>query len=303
MVYGNLRHCVALYDHPAGLVLSEMRDVSDGRKGDHVRAARTLATFDDVELGDHVCWHTGPAVTSPVDVLAFVADGALYGDKIVVVGSAGAASGLPRAAVPSASVILDLPRAADTDSVLAAVRREARTAVREGYRSVRVLTERVPDHAPGGAEELVAQELGLDEFASESNAIVVCAFRPSQWDAPTLEHVACVHPHEMGRRAERPAFRMYSTGADSWSVDGVIDSECANAFNAAVRAALRCAPRVSLRFDTLDMIDAAGMHALVDAARHMPERRVVVEGANETVRLCWELAGYAGAGLPVVMAA
>ncbi|OQR64598.1 hypothetical protein B6E66_08340 [Streptomyces maremycinicus] len=267
-----------------------------------MRTARTLVTFDDVELGDHVCWRPDSAARSSADVLAYVADGALYGDKIVVVGSAGVASGLPPDAVPSASVVLDLPRVADPDSVLAAVRREARTAAREGYRSVRVLTEPVPA-ASGGAEELVAQELRLDEFASESNAIVVCAFRPSEWDATTLEHVACVHPHEMGIRAERPAFRMYSTGADSWSVDGVIDSECAASFSAALRAAIHRSPRVKLRFDTLDMIDAAGMHALVDAARRLPGRRIVVEGANETVRLCWELAGYASADLPVVMAA
>lgn len=44
------------------------------------------------------------------------------------------------------------------------------------------------------------------------------------------------------------------------------------------------------------------MQALVDAARHLPGHRVVVEGANETVLLCWELAGYAAADLPVVMA-
>ncbi|MET7692342.1 MEDS domain-containing protein [Streptomyces sp. NPDC005483] len=259
-----------------------------------------MSTFDDVELGDHVCWLTDSTGMAAADVRAYVADGALYGDKIVVVGSA---SGLSRELVPSASVILDFPPVADPDSVLAAVRREARTAVREGYRSVRVLTERAPAPVSGGAEELVAQELRLDEFASENNAIVVCAFRTSQWDAPTMEHVAGVHPHEMGMRAEHPAFRMYSTGADSWGVDGVIDSECADAFNVAVRAAVRFSPEVKLRFDTLDMIDAAGMHALVDAARHLPGRRIVVEGANDTVRLCWELAGYATTGMPVVMAA
>ncbi|MER6789449.1 MEDS domain-containing protein [Streptomyces sp. NPDC000658] len=268
-----------------------------------MRAARTLATFDDVELGDHICWHPDSADASPADVLAYVADGALYGDKIVVVGSTGAVFGLSRDTVPSAAVILDPGHVADPDSFLAAVRREARTAVREGYRSVRLLTERAPAAARGGAEELVAQELKLDEFASESNAIVLCAFRPSQWDGPTLEHVTGVHPHEMGIRAERPAFRMYSAGADVWSVDGVIDSEGADAFNTALRAAMRFSPKVSLRFDTLEMIDAAGMHALVDAARHLPDRRVVVDGANETVRLCWELAGYATAAVPVVMAA
>ncbi|MFG2576950.1 MEDS domain-containing protein [Streptomyces sp. NPDC048481] len=264
--------------------------------------ARTLATFDDVELGDHICWHPDSAGANHAGVLAYVADGALYGDKIVVAAT-GAVPGLPRDAVPSASVILDPQRVADPDSLLAAVRREARTAVREGYRSVRVLTERPPSAAPGDAEELVAQELRLDEFASETNAIVVCAFRPSRWDGPTLDHVAGVHPHEMGIRAERPAFRMYSAGADVWSVDGVIDSEGADAFHTAMRAATRFSPKVTLRFDALEMIDAAGMHALVDAARRLPDRRVVVEGANDTVRLCWQLAGYATAAVPVVMAA
>lgn len=294
---------VRLSDGLGGPVPSLSQDGWKIRRGNQVRAARGLATFDDVEPGDHVCWHPDSTVTPSADVLAYVADGALYGDKIVVLGSTGAASGLPREAMPSASVILDFPRVTDPDTIVSAVRREARTAAREGYRSVRVLAERMPAAVPGETEELVVQELRLDEFASESNAIVVCAFRRSQWDAPTLEHVACVHPHEMGRRAERPAFRMYSTGADSWSVDGVIDSECAQAFNAAVRAAVRCSPSLRLRFDTLELIDAAGMHALVDAARHLPDRRIVVEGANETVRLCWELAGYASAAMPVVMAA
>lgn len=268
-----------------------------------MRSARALAAFDDVGLGDHVCWRADRAAGSAASVRGYVADGALYGDKIVVVGSAGAVSRMPLDAVPAASVVLDLPSVADPDALVAAVRREARTAAREGYRAVRVLTERVPEAASCGTEELLAQELKLDEFASESNAIVVCAFAPSQWDGPTLEHVTCVHPHEMGIRAERPAFRMYSTGADVWSVDGVIDSECADAFSSALRAAITCSPAVRLRFDALEMIDAAGMHALVDAARVLPDGRIVVEGANETVRLCWELAGYGTDGVRVVMAA
>ncbi|MFJ9341765.1 MEDS domain-containing protein [Streptomyces sp. NPDC101733] len=269
-----------------------------------MRTARALATLDEVELGDHVCWRMDHSTTFLTAARAYVADGALYGDKLVFVAPAGGASGVPRTGgtLPPAAVFLDLPGSTGAESVLAAVRREARTAARQGFRSVRVLTERMPTSAPGGVEELLAQELELDEFASESGAIVVCGFRSSLWDAPDLDRAACVHPHETGTRAPRPAFRMFSTGADRWSVDGVIDSECAAAFNAAVRAAMRHAPRVRLRFDTLQMIDAAGMHALVDAARHLPDRRIDVEGANETVRLCWELAGYAAVGVPVVMA-
>lgn len=266
-----------------------------------MRSVRALATLDEVELGDHVCWRVDPA-DAFADARSYVADGALYGDKLVVIGSLGTVA-VQRDRLPTTSVILDLPDPADTEVMLAAVRRETRAAVREGFRSVRVLADRIPVTAPGDTEELLARELKLDEFASESGAIVVCAFRTAQWDASTLEHVACVHPQETGIRAARPAFRMFSTGTDSWGVDGVVDSECATAFNAAVRAATRRTPTVKLRFDALEMIDAAGMHALVDAARHLPERQIVVEGANDIVRLCWDLAGYATTDVPVVMAA
>ncbi|OEJ30258.1 MEDS domain-containing protein [Streptomyces subrutilus] len=272
-----------------------------------MRATRELATFDEVELGDHVCWHMGAAATAlPEGARAYLADGALYGDKVVVVDTIGSTSGAPPfndGLLPSAAVVLDCSQPTDTGSVLAAVRREARNAAREGFRAVRVLTERVPRTSLAAAEELLAQELGLDEFAAESGAMVVCAFRPLQWDPSTLENVVSVHPQAMGTRAAHPSFRMYCTGTDMWSVDGVIDSQCALAFNTAVRTAIRNTATVTLRFDRLEMIDAAGMQALVEAARRLPGRRIVVEGANETVRLCWQLAGYTGADLPVVMAA
>ncbi|MFD5142648.1 MEDS domain-containing protein [Streptomyces sp. NPDC058401] len=259
-----------------------------------------MASLDEVALGDHVCWFMNSSGTLLSDTRAYVADGALYGDKVVVIGSPGTAP-IPRDCRPATSVVLDFPGPAAASSLLTAVRREVRTAAREGFRSVRVLTEATPVALPGGVEELLAQELKLDEFAAESGAIVVCAFHPSLWDPLALERVACVHPHEVGRRAVRPAFRMFSTGTDEWSVDGVIDSEGADAFNTAARAAMAHAPALRLRFDALEMIDAAGMHALVDAARHLPDRRILVDGANETVRLCWQLAGYANQGVPVVM--
>ncbi|MFE9372958.1 MEDS domain-containing protein [Streptomyces sp. NPDC006711] len=272
-------------------------------EGGQVRAARVRATLDEVELGDHVCWRMDPAASLLTDVRAFVADGALYGDKIVVVGGHGDTFHVSREGVPSSSVVLDRSETAGADSVLAAVRREARTAEREGFRSVRVLAERRPITAHDGVEELLDQELRLDQFASESGAIVVCALRPAQWDGTTLEHVTGVHPHEVGTRAVHPAFRMFSTGADTWSVDGVIDAEGAPAFSAALRAAVLRAPMLRLCFDALELIDAAGMRALVDTVRRIPDHRVLVEGANDTVRLCWELAGYAGADLRVVMSA
>ena len=39
-------------------------------------------------------------------------------------------------------------------------------------------------------------------------------------------------------------------------------------------------------------MDAAGMRALVEAAADTGVHRITVEGANPTVRSCWEMLGY-----------
>jgi hypothetical protein len=59
---------------------------------------------------------------------------------------------------------------------------------------------------------------------------------------------------------------------------------------------------VRLLCHTVDFFDAAGMSALADAARHLPDRKVILEGTNETVRLAWELSGFAVPDIPVVIA-
>ena len=43
------------------------------------------------------------------------------------------------------------------------------------------------------------------------------------------------------------------------------------------------------------------MSSLADAARCLPDRKVVLEGTNKTVRLAWELTGFADPSIPVVM--
>ncbi len=266
-----------------------------------MRAARAMATLDEVEAGDHVCWLMDPADDFSAGAGGFVADGALFGDKVVIVGSADTAARMLRLSPqPSAVVVLDPARI--EGSALAAVRREARSADREGYRAVRVLTEMYAG-SPMAPEGVLEGELRLEEFAADSGAMVVCAYRRGQWDPSTLNHVVCVHPQSLGSRSRGPGFRMFRSGSDCWSVDGVIDSEGAAAFGAAVVAVAAHAVTVRLRFDRLDLIDAAGMQALADAARHLPERTVVVEGANETVRLCWDLSGLAVPEVPVEMMA
>ncbi|MFF9813556.1 MEDS domain-containing protein [Streptomyces sp. NPDC014006] len=259
-----------------------------------MRAARTLATLDEVDPGDHVCQVLDAADDVMDRSRAFVADGALFGDKVVIIGPA------PRTGGEFAQLVLDPSRL--EGSLLAAVRREAVSAGREGFRSLRVLHHVTPSGRTERPEDLLRSELELEEFATDSGALVVCAYSGGGWDASTLEQVRCVHPHHLGSRPASPAFQVYRTGKDGWTVNGVIDSEGAPAFGNILRTLLAQTATVRLLCHALDFFDAAGMSALADAARCLPDRKVVLEGTNDTVRLAWELSGFAVRDVPVVMA-
>ncbi|MEU2439608.1 MEDS domain-containing protein [Streptomyces rubradiris] len=258
-----------------------------------MRAARMVATLDEADTGDHICQVLGPTEDVLDRSRAFVADGALFGDKVMIVGPGLDAVGA------SAQLVVDPSRL--EGSLIAAVRREAATAGREGFRTLRVLHHVTPGSWAGDSRELLRSELDLEEFAADSGALVVCAYSGGEWDASTLEDVRCVHPHYLGSRPASPAFQVYRTGKDGWTVNGVIDAEGADAFGAILRTLLERSATVRLLCHGLEFFDAAGMSVLADASRHLPDRKVVLEGTNETVRLAWDLSGFAVPRIPVVM--
>ncbi|MFE3855064.1 MEDS domain-containing protein [Streptomyces griseorubiginosus] len=258
-----------------------------------MRATRTLAALDEVGSGDHVLQLLEPADDVWDRSRAFVSDGELYGDKVLIVGPF---SGTTAAFAP---VVLDPARL--DGSLISAVRREAVSAEREGYRSLRVLHHVTYAGPAADAEQLLRSELDLEEFAADSGALVVCAYQCGDGTAPAPDHAPCVHPQHLGSRPASPAFQVYRTGKDGWTVNGVVDADGAPAFGAILRTLLCQAVTVRLLCHGLDFLDAAGMSSLADAARHLPDRKVVLEGTNETVRLAWELTGFADPSIPVVM--
>ncbi|TXS46978.1 MEDS domain-containing protein [Streptomyces sp. t39] len=259
-----------------------------------MRAPRTLTTLDEVDIGDHVC----QVMDSTDDVIdrsrAFLADGALHGDKVVIVGSA------LRTVSEFAQLVLDPARL--DGSLLAAVRREAASAGREGFRSLRVLRHVRPGCREERTGELLRSELELEEFAADTGALVVCAYSGAAGDQTTLQQIGCVHPHHLGSRPASPAFQVYRAGQNGWKVDGTVDSDGAALFRTILCTLLGQTVTVRLLCHALEFFDAAGMSALADAARHLPDRKVILEGTNETVRLAWELSGFAVPDIPVVMA-
>ncbi|WP_237547120.1 MEDS domain-containing protein [Streptomyces sp. SID161] len=250
--------------------------------------------MDEVDTGDHVC-HLLDRGDDVIDrSRAFVADGALHGDKVVIVGPAS------RAESEFAPLVLDPARL--QGSLLSAVRREAATADREGFRSLRVLHHVVPGPRAERNGEWLRSELDLEEFAADTGAMVVCAYSGVDWDLPALQQISCVHPHHVGGRPVSPAFRVYRTEREGWTLTGTVDSDGAVAFRTILCTLLAHTPAVRLLCQSLEFFDAAGMSALADAARHLPDRKVILEDTNETVRLAWKLSGFAIPDIPVVMA-
>ncbi|MFC1413228.1 MEDS domain-containing protein [Streptacidiphilus sp. N1-12] len=271
-----------------------------------MRGTRALPTLDLVDAGDHVCWLVEQGEDFGSTARAFLADGALFGDKVLVVGSAetrwphrGTAQGL--LLDPGAERVAGVEWG--TEAVLAAVRREADTACREGFRALRVLAQ-ADSLWPGGAsaQTVARHELDLDALVADTGTLMVCAYHRNGFDRATLELAVGVHPHQMGRRAPMPDFRMFSAGPDCWSVSGVIDADGAAAFRTAVGELLARSATVRLRCQDLQLMDAAAMEALAGCVRALPGRKVVLEGVNGTVRRCWSLLGYDTPQIPVELA-
>ncbi len=277
-----------------------------GAEGGRVRNARAVATLDPVEAGDHVCWPVGPGDDFTATARAFAADGALFGDKVLLIGAPEtrwSSSGTPREVVVDPVTERAGGAAWDAAALLDLVRREADAATRQGFRALRVLT-RMDRLWPRGAspQEIARHELELDALVLARAAVVVCAYHRASFRPCLLEQAAGVHPHQLGRRAEMPGFRMYSAGTDCWSVSGVVDSDGAEAFRTALNELVARSATVRLRCDALELMDSAGMRVLVDVACKAHGRRIVVEKADETFRRCWSLLGYDVPQIPVELA-
>lgn len=260
-----------------------------------MRRARSIATLGAVEVGDHVCWPAPPDEDFDAAAGAFIADAALFDDKVLILGPAGAV-GTAHAARPGVIVVDpgEGPAGWDPGAIAPLVGREARAAGGQGFRALRVLArmEYVWPGAAPASDEVARHELGLDAVIAGGPALMVCSYRTDHFGPEVLHLARGVHPQHLGTsRPVAPNFRMFSQGPDCWSVSGVVDSEGAEAFGVAVRQLAAQSPVLRLRCEDMELIDAAGMRALATAAAEDPARRVVMSGAGATVRRAWALLG------------
>ncbi|MFE9425886.1 MEDS domain-containing protein [Kitasatospora sp. NPDC006697] len=256
-----------------------------------------------MDVGDHVCWLVAPGDDYHGSARAYLVNGQRAGDKMLIVGTPPTRwleQNLPQSLLVDPAVERAQGRSLDAEALLGLVRREAHTAGRQGFRALRVLAQ-MDRLWPGGATagELARHETELDALVASQTAMVVCSYAREGFSVSALEQVAGVHPHHAGRRTGMPDFRMFNVDTDCWSVTGVVDFDGATVFGTAVRELLVSATNLSLYCQDLRLMDAAAMQALVQAALSLPGRRVLIKGANRTVRRNWSLAGYDAPQIPV----
>ncbi len=281
-----------------------------------VEAARLAEGFRALGPGEHVCWLVGSGDDYALGAHTFATQGRSVGDRVLIVGQQPA--GLR--SWPNGAVVIDPVTvgagpgsgAAPWDLVHSRLingnAEVLGTRLGPGFQprrrgALRVLAQMerlVP--AGCGLDQLVELELGWGQWARGSGASVVCAFRQDAWHVDILRDVACVHSGQVGNRPLPVSFRMTFVEAACWKVDGVVDFVAAPAFGAAARAALSRSGMLRLRFDGLEMIDAAGIQELAQAVRAVDGGFVRIEGANQTVRRLWRLSGFDTAALAVEIA-
>jgi len=259
-----------------------------------VEAARLAEGFGALRPGEHVCWLVGSGEDYASGARTFAVQGRMRGDSVLIVGQ----RPVDCASWPGGAVAVVDPAAGGGPGAPNGLapwelvhRRVETLKVRGG--ALRVLAQ-MEQLVPAGSrfEDLVALELGWGQWAAGRGASVVCAYRQDAWSETVLRDAACMHSGQVGSRQLAVSFRMTFVEAGCWRVDGVVDFVAAPAFGAAARTALGRGAQLRLRFDGLDMIDAAGMQELAHAVRSVHGGSVRVEGANPTIRRLWRLSGF-----------
>lgn len=240
--------------------------------------------------GEHVCWLVRSSAEYDAGERDLLARAAFAGQSVMIVGD----RVRTRHNAPGAAGDVDLWIGRDGSAALQVMREQARTVDLAG-RSLRILAQ-MEHLAPPDArlEDLIACEMDVAELAGHGATSVVCAYRHSAWKRELLSGVSAVHSRLVGMSEDAAGFRIARAGADAWALRGVIGYEAAESFAAALRALLSRSARLRLHCAELELIDAAGWHALVTTATGIPGTAVLLEQVNDTVATAWRLSGYDG---------
>ncbi|HEU5356597.1 MAG TPA: MEDS domain-containing protein [Actinocrinis sp.] len=255
-------------------------------------------TWSALTPGEHVCWQ----VSSPEEYVQgrreLMAHTSRVGGRLLILGAPpdGAAMG------SAVSVLDPAPDAGSSGSpsgLLRAIGAKAHAARRSGQ-ALRVLAGMEYLLSPEASlEELIMCEMELGELALRGETVLVCAYSQLVWKPTLLRDLAAVHSRVMGSRPRAAGFRLIQAGIDTWSLEGTVGFESRSAFSAALRGTLSRTPHARLRCGQLDLIDASALRTLVETVNEASGASLVLEQANETVLLAWQMSGYAALGAPI----
>lgn len=257
------------------------------------RTAREISTLDPLQAGDHVGWivrdreefarltsrHLGHGSAEGDKLFLFSPDGGLeqmVGDEVTV--------------LDPGQTFLD-GGALDPEVMFGHFREQHGLAREQGFRGLRVVADMdwlLRVRPTPAAAVLVDFEQRLDEFVADTEAVIVCAYRPESFAAAELAEVMCVHPHARGTVSEPVGFQVWSGGGDVWQLRGDIDVNGVRALRERLRSAAAGKREVALDLTDVRFIGLAGLRTI--AAFSVEQAvSVTVGGMGGTMRKCWNL--------------
>lgn len=257
-----------------------------------MRRSGRLTTPVGHQPHDHLCWAYEEQGTWCDVAVPYLHDGAAARDRVLYVAGgteddlADDLAALPeRDAMLASGQLRVRPVAAafgpeaefSATRQVASFRDEARTAVRDGYRGLRLAVEasELAD-GPDAARGLAGYELLLDTMIATAPMSSLCGYRRSRV-APGVADLLCfVHPLRHSGIPALDGAGLFAARNGRWRLCGAQDLVNQEALDAAL-AALPVTRDVHLELDGLEFIGAAGIRALAAlAARLAPAHRLVL---------------------------
>jgi len=181
-------------------------------------------------------------------------------------------------------------RPLDAESLFAALRSEAASALEQGYTGLRVAADMdwvLP--AIRRHDDALRFDILLDRLLLELDVTVLCAYRRTSFGSEAIQSVLCTHPVTAGHRDAAPSFKFVAGDDGVWVLSGELDLTGVPLLLPALRAAAGSSWVVDV--SRLTFADLSGMRALATAAVYADET-LELRGMSETMLRYWQVAGF-----------
>jgi MEDS: MEthanogen/methylotroph, DcmR Sensory domain/STAS domain len=272
------------------------------RRGSHgnVRASGRIDAAVGFGACDHLCWVYDARTAWPDAVIPFLHDGEAH-DRLLYIADKTESdllddleglSSRDRMLNSGQLMVVSVTQAYghregfDAGQQLATFRSEAESAVKAGYRSLRVVADASSVATQLDTYRLVAFELLLDAVVAQAPLSLLCGYDEQQIGREAARSLCFVHPLHHYRR-DQVIGGLYAGDARRWRLHGEVDLDLREALYMAF-AALPTTQVLHLELADLAFIEVAAVRALVAlAARLTPVGGLVLH--HPPAQLRWML--------------